>query len=54
MLLQWIAERADRLIGNNTTNLAENCMGIKSKFDRGKNYNLCKRGSWYGSVLEED
>ncbi|CAC5412862.1 unnamed protein product [Mytilus coruscus] len=41
-------EKADRLLGNNTTNLAESLMHIRCKFDGGKLYNLCNRGSWHG------
>ena len=48
VLLSRIAEKADRLIGNTTTNLAENWMHIRCKFDGGKIYNLCYRGSWHG------
>ncbi|KAK3089294.1 hypothetical protein FSP39_002467 [Pinctada imbricata] len=48
VLLARIAEKADRLIGNTTTNLAECWMHIRCKFDGGKIYNLCFRGSWHG------
>ncbi|CAG2204291.1 unnamed protein product [Mytilus edulis] len=47
-LLSRISEKADRLLGNNTTNLAESWMHIRCKFDGGKLYNLCNRGSWHG------
>ncbi|CAC5385731.1 unnamed protein product [Mytilus coruscus] len=44
-LLNRIAEKSDRLISNSTTNLAESWMYIRTKFDGGKVYNLCNRGS---------
>ncbi|XP_063414164.1 uncharacterized protein LOC134696586 isoform X2 [Mytilus trossulus] len=47
-ILNRIAEKAHRLISNTTTNLAENWMRIRTKFDGGKIYNLCNRGSWHG------
>ncbi|CAG2207135.1 unnamed protein product [Mytilus edulis] len=54
-LLNRIAEKSDRLISNSTTNLAESWMHIRTKFDGGKVYNLCNRGSWharcYGGAL---
>ncbi|KAK3099893.1 hypothetical protein FSP39_011406 [Pinctada imbricata] len=54
-ILNRISEKADRLIGNNTTNLAEAWMHIRSKFDGGKVLNLCNKGSWharcYGGAL---
>ena len=34
------------LIEKSTTNLAECWMSIRSKFDDGKQINLCQRGSW--------
>ncbi|CAG2222029.1 unnamed protein product [Mytilus edulis] len=37
-LLSRISEKADRLFGNNTTNLAESWMHIRCKFDGGKLY----------------
>jgi hypothetical protein len=47
LLLSKIADKSDRLINNSTTNLAESWMHIRTKFDGGKVYNLCNRGSWY-------
>ncbi len=46
-LLQRLADKASRLMGNNTSNLAENWMSIRCKFDGGKKINRCQRGSWY-------
>ncbi|WAR31979.1 hypothetical protein MAR_034521 [Mya arenaria] len=40
------AEKNDRLIGNLTTNLAENWMAIRAKFDGGKQIYRCQRCSW--------
>lgn len=55
ILLMKIAEKAERLIGNTTTNIAESWMHIRCKFDGGKIHNLCNRGSWharcYGGAL---
>ena len=54
-ILNRIAEKSDRLINNSTTNLAENWMHIRTKFDGGKVHNICNRGSWharcYGGAL---
>jgi hypothetical protein len=54
-LLQRLAAKAERLIGNFTTNLAECWMQIRSKFDGGKLFNRTNRGSWharcYGGAL---
>lgn len=54
-LLNRMAEKADRLIGNFTSNLAESWMHIRCKFDGGKTNNKCFRGSFYarcyGSAL---
>ena len=47
IILNRVAEKSDRLIGNFTTNLAESWMAIRSKFDGGKVINRCSRGSWY-------
>ena len=55
ILLQRVASKADRLIDNFTSNLAEAWMNIRTKFDGGKQYNRCNRGSWharcYGGAL---
>ena len=55
LLLSRIVEKADCLIGNETTNIAESWMHIRCKFDVGKMHNLCNRGSWhawcYGRAL---
>ena len=54
-ILNRIADKSDRLLGNSTTNLAESWMHIRTKFDGGKVYNICNRGSWharcYGGAL---
>ena len=45
--LNRMAEKADRLIGNFTSNLAESWMHIRCKFDGGKVNNKCFRASFY-------
>ena len=56
-LLNRLASKRDRLIGNNTTNAAEAWVHIRSKFDGGKFNYLCKRGSQharcYGAVARQ-
>ncbi|ESO82752.1 hypothetical protein LOTGIDRAFT_155770 [Lottia gigantea] len=56
-LLNRIASKAERLLGNFTTNLAEAWMNIRAKFDGGKFFNRCSRGSWhcrcYGGALRQ-
>ncbi|XP_078329794.1 uncharacterized protein LOC144624228 [Crassostrea virginica] len=58
VLLNRLASKSDRLIGNNTTNAAEAWMHIRSKFDGGKFNNLCNRGSWharcYGAAARQN
>ena len=44
--LSRLIAKADQLIGNATTNLAENWMNIRMKFDGGKVINRCQSGSW--------
>ena len=55
VLLSRLADKSDRLITNSTTNLAEAWMNIRAKFDGGKYFNRCNRGSWharcYGGAL---
>ncbi len=46
-LLNRLAEKADRLIQNNTSNLCENWMSIRCKLDGGKKINRTHRFSWY-------
>ena len=41
-----LASKASQLIGNFTTNLAENWMNIRAKFDGGKMFNRSQAGSW--------
>ncbi|ESO87071.1 hypothetical protein LOTGIDRAFT_154561 [Lottia gigantea] len=57
-LLNRIASKAERLLGNFTTNLAEAWMNIRAKFDGGKFFNRCSRGSWhcrcYGGALRQN
>jgi hypothetical protein len=57
-LLNRLANKTGRLIGNFTTNLAESWMAIRTKFDGGKMYNRCNRGSWharcFGGVLRQN
>ena len=45
VILNRVAVKSERLIGNFTTNLAECWMHIRSKFDGGKFINHCSRGS---------
>ncbi len=45
-LLQRSINKADSLIGNFTSNLAENWMSIRAKFDGGKMINRCQKSSW--------
>lgn len=47
IILDRVAKKAPKLIGNFTTNLAECWMHIRSKFDGGKFFNHCLRGSWH-------
>ena len=47
VILNGVAAKSDRLIGNHTTNLAEYWMHIRTKFDGGKMYNHSSRGSWH-------
>ena len=58
ILLQRMADKADRLIGNFTSNLAECWMSIRCKFDGGKQINRTNRGSWhcrvYGGALRKN
>ncbi|XP_021338853.1 uncharacterized protein LOC110440231 [Mizuhopecten yessoensis] len=58
VLLDRIASKSRRLLGNFTTNLAESWMAIRCKFDGGKIYNRCNRGSWhsrcYGGALRKN
>ena len=44
--LNRLIEKADQLIENVTTNLAECWMHIRTKFDGGKVINRCQSGSW--------
>lgn len=46
VILNKVADKSDRLLGNFTTNLAESWMAIRAKFDGGKVINRCNRGSW--------
>ena len=45
--LNRLSDKADRLIGNFTSNLAESWMHIRCKFDGGKVNNKCFRASFY-------
>ena len=45
--LNRMSEKADRLFGNFTSNLAESWMHIRCKFDGGKVNNKCFRASFY-------
>jgi hypothetical protein len=56
--LNRLANKSQRLIGNYTSNLAESWMSIRAKFDGGKVFNRCNRGSWharcYGGALRKN
>ena len=45
-VLSRLVGKASQLLGNNTTNLAECWMHIRSKFDGGKVINHSQSGSW--------
>ena len=47
IILNRVAQKSARLIGNYTTNLAKWWMHIRTKFDGGKLFNHCSRGSWH-------
>ena len=46
-ILDRVATKSNRLLGNFTSNLAECWMHIRAKFDGGKVVNHCNRGSWH-------
>ncbi len=46
-IMNKVANMADVLINNVTTNLCEAWMGIRAKFDGGKVIDRCKASSWY-------
>ena len=46
VILSRLIGKADQLIGNETTNLAESWMNIRMKFDGGKVMNRSQSGSW--------
>ncbi len=46
VLLSRLVGKAEQLLGNATTNLAESWMNIRAKFDSGKFYNRSQSGSW--------
>ena len=54
IILSKVAQKAPRLIGNYTINLAECWMHIRSKFDGGKVFNHCLRGSWHTRCFAGD
>ena len=47
ILLNRVGEKSSQLLGNFTSNLAENWMCIRTKFDGGKRINRCLRSSWH-------
>ncbi|XP_050390274.1 uncharacterized protein LOC126809647 [Patella vulgata] len=57
-ILQRVASKSSRLLGNFTTNLAEAWMNVRAKFDGGKFFNRCQRCSWharcYGGALRQN
>ena len=58
LILNNVADKAERLINNNTTNLCESWMSVRSKFDGGKQINRTNRFSWrtrcYGASLRRN
>ena len=46
VIISRLVAKAGQLIGNFTTNLAENWMGVRCKFDGGKVVNRSQSGSW--------
>lgn len=58
VILERLVTKADRLIGNFTTNMAENWMLIRCKFDGGKFFNRSQSGSFehrcYGAELRKN
>ena len=46
-LLNRLSEKSHRLLGNFTSNLAESWMNVRCKFDGGKMFNKCFKGSFY-------
>jgi hypothetical protein len=57
-ILNNLADKAHLLIGNYTSNLSENWMSVRMKFDGGKVINRCQKGSWhdncYGASLRRN
>ena len=45
--LNRVAAKADRLLANTTSNLAESWMAKRTKFDGGKRVNRCQKQSWH-------
>ena len=58
LLVDRLVAKADRLVGNFTTNMAENWMLIRCKFDGGKFVNRSQSGSFeqrcYGVALQKN
>ena len=58
VILNRVADKRERLIGNFTTKLAESWMAIRCEFDGGKVMNRCGKGSWntrcYGGALRKN
>lgn len=58
IILNRLADKIERLIGNFTTNLAESWMAIRANFDGGKVIDRYGRGSWatrcYGGALRKN
>ena len=50
-ILGCVAQKADQLICNVTSNLAESWMAIRAKFDGGKFFDRCKSTSWATRTL---
>ncbi|CAG2245735.1 unnamed protein product [Mytilus edulis] len=47
LILSRVAKKSASLLGNFTSNLAEMWMHVRTKYDGGKIYNHCNRGSWH-------
>ena len=49
-----MAAKSDRLLDNFTSNLAEKWISVRTKFDGGRLYQNCDRGSWLGRCYGGD
>ena len=51
-LADRLVAKADKLLGNFTTNLCEGCMYIRSNFEGGKQIIRVRSGSWQGHCAQ--